>query len=214
MDRVKRANALRAARVTARPLGLLLLGSLCMGTDCSVAQPCWPQDTLEARLVEVYNEAAESTYNEFWVPGRLPAGSCGGFDGLTIGTRVLLTAVDKPLEDFAPLCTPTEVTANVGGFLEPNILNFVGSNPPLYSLYAQGDLTLPDGCRGEWAFVLTNGSVFAGGTDTPWTPGELPPAVWVRYFRTTTAENCPTLPTTDSGTFECADTWAGEMLSR
>jgi len=211
---MKRAKALRAARVTARPLGLLLLGSLYISTGCNVVQPCWPQDTLEARLVEVYDETAQSTYNEYYLPPGLPVVSCGGFDGLATGDRVLLSAVDKPLENFAPLCTPTEVTADVDGALEPSVLNFVGSNPPLFTLYAQGNLTLADGCRGEWAFVLSSGTIGTGETGTPWTPGVRPPAVWVRYFRTTTAENCPTLPATSSGTFECADAWAGEVLSR
>jgi len=191
-----------------RVLALLVVMNLCMGADCARAdpQPCWPAGPLQADLVEVYDASAQSTFREVWIPADLPP-SCGALDGLAPGSRVDLYVSDEPTMPAGPSCIQSSATVTSAPPVAPAETGLMTSG---WSLKAEGDLVLADGCRGQWAMVLI---VTDGVTGTPWRAGETPPVVWVRYFHTPAAENCPTLPAGSSGSLSCADVWAGELLA-
>ncbi|NOY91182.1 MAG: hypothetical protein GXP55_08215 [Deltaproteobacteria bacterium] len=204
MDRVKTALA-RVARVVV----LLTFMNLWLGSDCVIPDtgPCWSEHAVQAHLVEVYDAAAQSTYIADRLPADLPP-TCGALDGLAAGSRIELDVRTQDIGMDAGACVPSRGTVTNGLRVTADATGLL-SEP--WSMAAEGELVLADGCRGEWALALVSSTQ---PIDTPWAASFPPPAVWVRYFRTTTAENCPTLPATSSGTFECADAWAGEVLSR
>jgi len=186
-------------------LGLVVL-------TCSCAPPvrCWQEHELKARVVEVYDADAQSTFDTARLPPWLTSGSfatCGDLDGLGAGSELVLTEVLPARNSHPSSCMPFSARVASRTDVEPLEVASTGL-VPTYDLYADGVLTLADGCTGEWTFAYLPGDRQVG---TPWTVGALPPAIWVRYFHTLAAENCPTLPAGSSGSLSCADVWAGEI---
>lgn len=83
----------------------------------------------------------------------------------------------------------------------------VATEQAIYSswIFAQGTLTLPDGCTGTYTFTLTPYNVSATGADaylqTP-VPGQWPPWILDRMFQPQSGCASSGLPA------RCADTWA------
>lgn len=79
--------------------------------------------------------------------------------------------------------------------------------------------TLSDGCPGNWWFALQPTRLIAEADPfRPAVPGELPPVVLIRGFRTTMAPSCPLLSGSGEpdamGTLECASGFAAEITLR
>jgi hypothetical protein len=202
----------------------LLLAAVVAGTSACAekAEDCWPQlekgHTYSATILEAYTSAGSFQYHlntnwENW-------SSCGASMAYPQGLELQMTIADKLIDEhggcttaYGPIEGVPDVVLAQGP--EPLATDFTGRSMMFLETYQAAHAA----CGGTWAAgVDTERPTGSNPMDTP-VPGELPPAVFVRYFQPTCDGNpdCSAICACSTGSCSadsCSDVYVVQLRAQ